>query len=73
VVSGVLSEKFRYDNPVQDSSRQVAKPQRTAKLKAHVFFAALAYFAPWRETGSSVHGLIDKRDKGPPFSSRPPV
>jgi len=37
----------------QNSSRENARAQRSAKEKSLVFFANVAYFAPLRETGFS--------------------
>jgi hypothetical protein len=42
----------------QNSSRQGAKAQRSAKKKSLVFFANFANFAALRETGFSVAKLI---------------
>jgi hypothetical protein len=47
--------------PEKEESKQLMQSHKVAKKrKAEVlfFFATFAYFAPWRETGLFVHGLI---------------
>jgi len=50
----------------KNNSRQDAKAQRIAKGRCLPFFATFAYFAAWRETGLSVHGI-------PMWRSHPPA